>query len=85
MDMPLAPSNRKHQTQAAVLKPWVNPYQGTTVRAAANVRENIAVVTQLIGGSLASVDAVIFRGSQRLEWNPTLWTKIHHCGQLMCR
>src|SRR3984893_17039202 len=47
--MPLAPSRRTNQIQSAAVKPWLNPYQGTTVTAAAKVTANMAVVIQFRG------------------------------------
>src|ERR1700722_890761 len=44
--MPLAPSSKTNQIQAAALKPWLNPYQGTTVTAVAKVAANMLVVIQ---------------------------------------
>src|SRR5712671_4842962 len=79
--MPLAPSRSTNQTQAAAVKPWLNPYQGTAVTAVAKVRANMAVVIQFRGidSACALLKATGVMGDTSLSGQSALlfWQRIN--------
>src|SRR6185437_490398 len=57
MDISLATRNTPKSAQAAVEKPWLKPYQGTSTAAAKKVNENRTIFVQIRGAPVVAEDA----------------------------